>query len=387
MLTIKDGIVLKGQDLTPVRENIVIDDGKIIEMAKDVCEGKIIDATDSIVCPTFLNGHTHIGDSIIKDEGYGLSLGEMVKPPNGVKHKALANAEDGEIIDAMKKSMWDMFESGTTHFIDYREGGIKGVELLRKASKNLPVTPVILGRDDSFYGQNPDLRKVKIAIRKLLKLADGIALSGFGEISDEVASLITSECRKAGKISSIHVAESMHLQDDSLRDFNKTEIQRGVDADFDQLVHCTNPRNNDLELIKNSNVVVCPRANATLNVGVAPLNEMFSKGIKPLLGSDNLMLNSPNLFRELEFSLKIMSVYYKNYLNPKDLLKTATTNICNFEINRYIEKPVIDVNQEANLFISKKYSKNPYLNIINRCGTKDILYIMNRNIHIKKCLI
>lgn len=383
MLTIKDGIVLKGQDLTPVRENIVIDDGKIIEMAKDVCEGKIIDATDSIVCPTFLNGHTHIGDSIIKDEGYGLSLGEMVKPPNGVKHKALANAEDGEIIDAMKKSMWDMFESGTTHFIDYREGGIKGVELLRKASKNLPVTPVILGRDDSFYGQNPDLRKVKIAIRKLLKLADGIALSGFGEISDEVASLITSECRKAGKISSIHVAESMHLQDDSLRDFNKTEIQRGVDADFDQLVHCTNPRNNDLELIKNSNVVVCPRANATLNVGVAPLNEMFSKGIKSLLGSDNLMLNSPNLFRELEFSLKIMSVYYKNYLNPKDLLKTATTNICNFEINRYIEKPVIDVNQEANLFISKKYSKNPYLNIINRCGTKDILYIMNRDIHIK----
>lgn len=383
MLTIKDGIVLKGQDLTPVRENIVIDDGKIIEMAKDVCEGKIIDATDSIVCPTFLNGHTHIGDSIIKDEGYGLSLGEMVKPPNGVKHKALANAEDGEIIDAMKKSMWDMFESGTTHFIDYREGGIKGVELLRKASKNLPVTPVILGRDDSFYGQNPDLRKVKIDIRKLLKLADGIALSGFGEISDEVASLITSECRKAGKISSIHVAESMHLQDDSLRDFNKTEIQRGVDADFDQLVHCTNPRNNDLELIKNSNVVVCPRANATLNVGVAPLNEMFSKGIKPLLGSDNLMLNSPNLFRELEFSLKIMSVYYKNYLNPKDLLKTATTNICNFEINRYIEKPVIDVNQEANLFISKKYSKNPYLNIINRCGTKDILYIMNRDIHIK----
>lgn len=382
MLTIKDAIVLKGQDLTPVRENIVIDDGKIIEMARDVCEGKIIDASDSIVCPTFLNGHTHIGDSIIKDEGYGLSLGEMVKPPNGVKHKALASVEDDEIIEAMKQSMWDMFASGTTHFIDYREGGIKGVELLRKASKNIPVTPIILGRDDSFYGDDPDLRKVKIAIRKLLKLADGIALSGFGEISDEVASLIASRCRKAGKISSIHVAESRHLQDDSLRDFNKTEIQRGVDANFDQLVHCANPINNDLDLIKNFNVVVCPRANATLNVGVAPLGEMFSRGIKPLLGSDNLMLNSPNLLRELEFSLKIMSVYYKNYLNPKDLLKTTTTNICNFSINHYIQKPIIDVNQEVNLFISKRYSKNHYLNIINRCETKNILYIMNRDIHI-----
>lgn len=380
MLTIKDAIVLKGQDLTPVRENIVIDDGKIIEMGKDVCEGKIIDAHDSIVCPTFLNGHTHIGDSIIKDEGYGLSLGEMVKPPNGVKHKALANTDDEQIIEAMRKSMWDMFESGTTHFIDYREGGIKGVELLRKASKDLPVTPIILGRDDSFYGPDPDLRKVKIAIRKLLKLADGIALSGFGEVSDEVASLITSRCKKAGKISSIHVAESMHLQDDSLRDFNKTEIERGVEANFNQLVHCTNPRNGDLNLIKNSNVVVCPRANATLNVGIAPLGEMLSRGIKPLLGSDNLMLNSPNLLRELEFTLKIMSVYYKNYLNPKELLKMATTNICNFKI---IEKPIIDVNQDVNLFISKRYSKNPYLNIINRCETKNILYVMNKNTHIK----
>lgn len=382
MLTIKDGIVLKGQDLTPVRENIVVDEGKIIEISKDVCEGRIIDASDSIVCPTFLNAHTHIGDSIIKDECYGLSLDEMVKPPNGVKHKALANVDDEEIVRAMKKSMWDMFKSGTTHFIDYREGGIKGVELLKKASEDLPVNPIILGRDDSFYGDNPDLRKVKIAIRKLLKLADGIALSGFGEINDEVANLITSMCKKAGKISSIHVAESMYLQDDSLRDFNKTEIQRGVDANFDQLVHCTNPLDDDLNLIKNFNVVVCPRANATLNVGVTPLNKMIAKGIKPLLGSDNLMLNSPNLLRELEFTLKIMSVYYNTYLNPKELLKMATTNVCHFGINKFIKKPVIDVNQDARLFIAKKYSKNPYLNIINRCETKNILYIMDIDTHI-----
>ena len=379
MLTIKDAIVLKGQDLTPVRENIVVDEGKIIDMGRDVCEGKIIDAHNSIACPSFLNGHTHIGDSIIKDEGYGLSLGEMVKPPNGVKHKALANVEDNEIVEAMKKSMWDMFASGTTHFIDYREGSIKGVELLKKASNDCPVIPIILGRDDSFYGADPDLRKVKIAIRKLLKLADGIALSGFGEISDEVACLITSRCKKTNKISSIHVGESMDLQEESLRDFNKSEIRRGVDANFDQLVHCTNPVCDDLELIKKFNVVVCPRANATLNVGIAQLNKMLSMGIKPLLGSDNLMLNSPNMFRELEFTLKIMSVYYKNYIDPMDLLKTATTNICNFKINDYIKKPVIDINQDAEFFIVRKYSKNPFLNIINRCESKNILYIINRN--------
>lgn len=384
MFTIANGIILKGENLVPTRENIVVDDGKIIEMAKDSKEGKIIDVDGAIVCPSFINGHIHIGDSIIKDEGYGLTLSEMVKPPNGVKHLALANASDDELIEAMKMSMWEMFESGTTHFIDYREGGYKGVKLLKEASKDIPIKPIILGRDDSFYGDDPDLSKVKIAIRKLLKLADGIAPSGFGEITDEVAILITQECEKAGKISSIHVAESESNQIESLNEFNKTEIKKGVDANFSQLVHLTNPKNDDLRLVfnSNSNVVVCPRANATLNVGVAPLNKMVDLGIKPMLGSDNVMLNSPNMFRELEFSLKLMSVYYRDYISPLELLKMATTNICSFKINDVIRKSVIGEGNFAEFFAVKSFSKNPYLNICNRVETKNILYTINKKIYI-----
>ena len=377
MFTVANGIILMGLNLNPIKANITVDDGIITDISRDAHEGKIIDADGAIVAPSFLNGHTHIGDSIIRDEGYGLSLGEMVKPPNGVKHRALASAEDEEIIEAMKSSMWDMLESGTTHFIDYREGGIKGVKLLREASKDIPITPIILGRDDSFYGDNPDLSKVKSQIRKLLKVADGIAPSGFGEITDEVAHIIVEECRKEGKISSIHVAESESTQIESLGLFDKTEIERGVDSKFNQLVHCTNPKNNDLDLIKNSdaNVVVCPRANATLNVGVAPLNEMLNLGLNPILGTDNLMLNSPNMFRELEFTLKIMSVKYKSYLNPCELLKMATTNACQFNF----DKSFIEIGQYAELNIVKHFSKNYYLSLINRSETKNILYTINRN--------
>lgn len=152
MFTIANGTILKGQNLVPSKENIVVDDGKIIEISNGAKEGKIIDVDGAVVCPSFINGHIHIGDSIIKDEGYGFSLSEMVKPPNGVKHVALSNASDDDLINAMKQSMWDMVKSGTTYFIDYREGGIKGVELLREASKDIPIKPIILGRDDSFYG-------------------------------------------------------------------------------------------------------------------------------------------------------------------------------------------------------------------------------------------
>ena len=375
MFTFTNGIILRGLNLDPIKANLVVDEGIITDISKDAKEGKIIDVEGAIICPSFLNGHTHIGDSIIKDEGYGLSLGEMVKPPNGVKHRALASAEDEDIIEAMKSSMWDMLKSGTTHFIDYREGGLKGVQLLKEASKDIPITPIILGRDDSFYGDDPDISKVKSQIRKLLKEADGIAPSGFGEITDEVACLIADECRRAGKISSIHVAESESTQIDSLNDFNQTEIERGVNSKFNQLVHCTNPKNNDLDLIQNSNanVVVCPRANATLNVGIAPLNEMLKRNVKPILGTDNLMLNSPNMFSELEFTLKLMSVTYKSYLNPQELLKMATTNACLFDFS----KSFIEIGQSCEFNVIRHFSKNPFLSIINRSQTQNILYTMN----------
>ncbi|WP_298500077.1 amidohydrolase family protein [uncultured Methanobrevibacter sp.] len=384
MFTISNGVILKGQNLVPSKENIVVEDGKIIEMAKDAKEGKIIDVDGAVVCPSFINGHMHIGDSIIKDEGYGLSLSEMVKPPDGVKHKALANASDEELIEAMKSSMWDMVLSGTTHFIDYREGGLHGIKLLKEASEDIPINPIILGRDDSFYGDDPDLNQVKKAIRKILKIADGIAPSGFGEITEDVAKLISDECSKQGKISSIHVAESESNQIESLEKFAKTEIEKAISNDFDQLVHVTNPKNNDLDLLKNSksNVVVCPRANATLNVGVSKLNEMLNMGIKPMLGTDNVMLNSPNMLRELEFSLKLMSVYYKSYLDPKELLKMATTNVCAHKINDIIQKSCIMEDNFAEFIVYKSFSKNPYLNICNRCETKNILYIIN-----KKCIV
>lgn len=384
MYTISNGIILKGQDLVPVRENIVVDDGKIIEISKDAKEGKIIDVDGAVVCPSFINAHVHIGDSIIKDEGYGMSLSDMVKPPNGIKHVALSNADDEDLVDAMKSSMWEMVNSGTTHFIDYREGGIKGVKLLREASKDIPIRPIILGRDDSFYGDDPDLGKVKTAVRKLLKIADGIAPSGFGEITGEVARIIVHECEKQGKISSIHVAESESNQIESLNNFNMTEIEKGVKSNFSQLVHLTNPKSNDLELVSASkqNVVVCPRANATLNVGVAPLNRMIDLGMMPLFGTDNVMLNSPNMFRELEFTLKLMSVYYKTYIDPLELVKMATTNICRFDINEVVQKSHISQGSDVEFIVLNSFSKNPYLNICNRLETKNILYVINKKVNV-----
>ena len=353
MKTIANGIILKGLDLTPSRENILIDDGEIIEISKDVMEGEIIDAENKIVAPKFLNAHTHIGDTIIKDEGDGLSIGEIVRPPNGIKHLALEAASDETLRSAMKESMWQMYNLGISHFMDYREGGLHGVKLLRKASEDIPIKPIILGRDGSFYGEDP-------------------------EIETEVAELICRKCAEAGKISSIHVAESEGVQFDSLEKCGKTEPQRAYEAGFNQIVHMANPKNDDIEnlALSKSSLTICPRSNGALNVGINPLKEILDKGEKPLIGTDNIMLNSPNMFRELEFTLKIMKAYSRSYISPKDILKLATTNACHEDVNiPGLDKSYIEVDQKEELFITNCKSNNPILSLINRTEIDDIVYI------------
>ena len=118
-----------------------------------------------------------------------------------------------------------------------------------KPQKITPIRKIILGRHHSF--QNPETKKseIKKVAKNLLESCDGIGLSGFGEIRDDVASLITKICKKQGKISAIHTAEYEKLQIDSIESTGKSEVQRAIESDFDVLMHLTAPIRDDLKLL------------------------------------------------------------------------------------------------------------------------------------------
>lgn len=376
MITIENGTVLFGEDMKAIKANIVIEDNKIIEISKNkVNKGKKIDARGSIVAPAFINSHVHTGDSIARDIGDGKSIDEIVKPPDGLKHKILNETPPAMIVNEMRQSMKDMLASGTTTFVDFREGGIDGIELMNEASDNIPIGKIILGRDDSFYNEEIRKSEIKKAAKNILKSCDGIGLSGFGEIKDEIAQLITKACKKYGKISAIHVAEYEKLQKESVESTGKSEVARAVEANFDVLIHVTAPIGNDLELISNSNssVVCCPRSNGSLSVGIPPLMDLLKHKINVLLGTDNIMFNSPNMLREMEYALKVTRGYYREYFSPLELFKTATTNAAK-AFN--LDNGCIKEGKNADMIIVKKLSNNPALSIINRTEVKDFKYLI-----------
>ncbi|MFW6190158.1 MAG: SHOCT-like domain-containing protein, partial [Candidatus Bipolaricaulota bacterium] len=101
---------------------LVVEDGEIAAV-----EEAATDSTD-IVLPAFVNAHTHIGDSIAKEAGGGLSLDDLVAPPDGLKHRLLRQASREEKVTAMARSLRFMEDTGTAAFLEFREGGVAGVD-------------------------------------------------------------------------------------------------------------------------------------------------------------------------------------------------------------------------------------------------------------------
>jgi len=268
-----DGTIVAGSEFEPVEGRVVVEDGSIqaVEEADT--------SSDDIVIPAFVNAHTHVGDSIAKEAGGGLSLEELVAPPDGLKHQLLAEASEAEQVQAMARSLSFMQASGTATMLDFREEGKQGVKALRKAAEGLDIKALAFGRGDPA----------------VLDVADGYGASStndgeFGPAKEAAAD--------AGKPFAIHAGERV-----------ASDIHPAIDLDPDHLVHMVQAEREHFERVGANDIpiVVSPRSNLVTGVGFPPISEMLDY-TTVALGTDNVMLNNPSMFREMEFVAKFTEV-------------------------------------------------------------------------------
>ncbi|MFC7042509.1 amidohydrolase family protein [Halonotius sp. GCM10025705] len=278
-----EGTILAEDSFAPVRGRVVVDDGQITAV-----EETATDSTD-IVLPAFVNAHTHIGDSVAKEAGVGLSLDEAVAPPDSEKHRRLAAASRDELITAMRRTLRFMADTGTAAHLDFRESGEAGTEALRTAASETATDAVI-------FGSGP---------ASVLELADGYGASGANddEFTDERAA-----AREANKPFAIHAGEP-----------DATDIHPALDYEPELLVHMVHAESGHLERVAEQAIpiAVCPRANAVLGVGRPPIRELLAH-TTVALGTDNVMLNPPSMFREMAFTAKTYDV------TDREVLRMAT---------------------------------------------------------------
>ena len=333
-MLIKNVSVLLGPELDFVSNtNVQIKNGlfkKIHPKIKPANNEESLDCEGLLLIPGFINSHTHIGDSIGKDVTLDSSVDKKIHPVFGAKSKILKNTSQVNLANFMKNTCHSMLRKGITTFVDFREGGLDGVVLLKKVLADLPLRCIILGRVE-FYQRPAQIKKnlhfprEKIDIlTKLLKKCDGIGISGANENSTSVL----NHYSKTTKLRAIHSAETKQSISTSKKLTGKSEVIRALSLKPHFLVHMTYASKDDLRIVskKTRGIVICPRANSSLAEGIPDIELMANAGCTIALGTDNVMINSPDMFREMDFLWKATMGIHKKRINPKEILKMATVH-------------------------------------------------------------
>lgn len=387
-MLIKNVSVLYGNDLDYINYTNVRIGGQFFETISNNLKPKpkedIFDCEGLLMIPGFVNAHTHVGDSIGKDVGMEYGVEEKINPIIGFKQKILTNSKASHLTSFIRNSCLSMIKKGITTFIDFREGGLNGIDLLFKAICDLPIRAIVLGRVDYYQNVNsvkkntslPDSKKKDLA--NLLKNCDGIGISGPNEYSDSVLKYFSA----VKKIRAIHSAETKESCKMSKKISGKTETQRALLLRPDFLVHMTYASKNDLVLVSKNkaSIVVCPRANASLAEGIPDIVLMIKNNCNVSIGTDNVMINSPDMFREMDYLWKATMGLQKKRMSPKSILKMATVNSAKMLQNRKIG--IIQTKNFADCILIDKHSidlepmHDPYASIVHRSSETTIRAVM-----------
>jgi cytosine/adenosine deaminase-related metal-dependent hydrolase len=416
---IKNASLLLGKDLTFVNAGFIeIGKNGIIKSARagnyngnDNDCGNVIDAEGFLIIPGFINAHTHIGDSIGKDIAVDSGFNARIHPVFGVKKRILQKSKPEHLKTFIRSSAISMMRKGIVAFGDFREGGPHGIKLLKEAIYDLSIKCVILGRVEYYIDLAKKVRSDNVAfggeaggqgrkkntirlpshilqtVSNVLEVADGLGISSANENSDESLKQYNELLKKKNNkkrqskklLMAIHAAESQNSNDFSRSKMEVARIMKYLKPDI--IVHMTNATDDDISIVakKRTRVIVCPRANGILGVGIPRIGKMLKYRCIVGIGTDNVMLNSPDIFREMDYLWKVSRATEPEFITAREILKMATVN--GAEILG-LNSGCIKTGRSADIiFIDKKHLDlypihDPYSSVVHRASQDSIRAVM-----------
>jgi cytosine/adenosine deaminase-related metal-dependent hydrolase len=276
-----------------------------------------------------------------------------------------------------------MMKKGTVAFADFREDGPEGIRLLKEATAGLPIKCVALGRTGHYSGPEgaaglpPEAAE---QAKQVLEMAEGLGISGANESTD--AALAQYRQLAGKKLVAIHAAESRETVEFSKGHTGRSEVDRIMEhMKPDIVVHMTNATDSEIALAASSGagIVVCPRANGVLGAGMPRVARMLRQGCLVAVGTDNVMLNSPDLLRELDYIWKASGAIEGEMIEPRQLLKMATVNAAQM---LRLDSGCIEAGRAADMiFIDKMHADlypmhDPYAAAVHRLSESSIRAVM-----------
>lgn len=330
-------VPMAGKEEVAENTNIYIEGDRITyigELKEDIKVTKTIDGQNKVAMPGLINGHTHIGMSLLRNYADDLPLHEwLTKKIWPVEAKLMAE----DIYWGSLLSMVEMIQSGTTTFCDMyffmdevgkglEESGIRGIltrgtiEEPGKEKEKLDDTRELY---KNWHGKGEGRIKVMVAPHAPYTCSPSY-LEDLMDLAYELDTGIH-----------IHLSETKKEVEDSYKIYGKSPIKHVYDLGLFKLptiaAHCVHVDESDIRILRENNVspVNNPSSNLKLASGFAPIDEMLKLGVNVSLGTDGSSSNNNlNMFEEIHLASIVNKAVNMDAVSVPAItaLKMATIN-------------------------------------------------------------
>jgi cytosine/adenosine deaminase-related metal-dependent hydrolase len=291
--------------------DVAIDQGKVIKIGKDLGleAQKTLDAKGCVVCPGFINGHSHVYQSLIEGIGYDMHFDpwnwRFLFPV--VSKVTPENARAGAALAAI-----EMIKNGVTTISDhwYLHTDMENINRVTDVfdQSGMRAQMVFGLLDQTFAGERIDSEYMTMIQSEdlLLKAArryhqewhgtrrTTVAL-GPGSTEDISESLMRKTVELAHELDinvSTHVAGWIEINSYTIRRFGERDLEHfhslGLTGPRGVMFHAVWLSDREIGIIADTGtkVVHCPVANSYLGYGIAPLSQLLERGVAVGLGTD-----------------------------------------------------------------------------------------------------
>lgn len=335
---------------------VLVEDGKIrsVDTRRQLVsahpDAKVVNFGDSVLLPPMVNAHTHLELSMFNE--WATAAGEPVAPQDfvdwvlwlvRVKRQVSLKQLQRALAEGLKQSLL----AGT--------GAIGDILTSLDAATAYQRSPLYGQVFAEVLGQDPDLIERRLAdidgisrSKPSASLDWGLSPHAPYTLSSSLTDQVFAFAERRALQCAIHLAESK-AESTFLFDGSgpiaetlyaaakwdpmastppgcspvKALCRQGRLKRTDMAVHGVQVDRTDIDLLKQSgcSVVLCPRSNAALKVGKAPVAAYLQAGVSLALGTDSIASSaSLSIWDELAFAYD----WFKDEVSPGDWLNIAT---------------------------------------------------------------
>jgi 5-methylthioadenosine/S-adenosylhomocysteine deaminase len=411
MTSIADSTIYRADWVLPVTAAVQPDGGVVIgpdgrilavgpapRLVADFPDAAVVDMGRSIIMPGFVNCHSHLEYTSFRGILDDAEFGDWIISLVDVK----ASLTPEEYLVSARLGALEAVSSGITTIADTSYGATT-LEAAGAAGLRGRVYLEVFGVDDAHFDDTmADVERRVDGARDAAPatLDVGLAPHAPYTVSSRLYQAVSALARERGLKVMSHVAESRdeltYIRSGSgkfahdyrekmgwermlVQPYGVTPIkylqQWNVLHDDFLAVHCVNVTRDDIRILRDKRVAVahCPKSNAKLGCGVAPLADLLHEGVRVGLGTDSpASSNIMDMFDEMRTMLFLHRAVERDVavLDAKKCVHIATlggaealgmeTEIGSLEPGKWADFIAVDVSRSHFAPISDPYSALVY---------------------------